>query len=128
MAELEVDGDTVRLRLRPSEKWASLRRHDIVLRRDQITSVEVVDRPFRALRGLRAPGTGVPGVIAMGVWRGRGVKDFVLLRRGQRGLVLTLSGDAPYRRMVVGIADPEAAAALVAPDGSAAPAWRTIEP
>ena len=38
-----------------------------------------VQQPFRELSGLRAPGTGLPGVIALGTWRGRGQKDFAAL-------------------------------------------------
>jgi hypothetical protein len=60
--------------------------------------------PFRDLRGIRAPGTGLPGVIALGTWRYRGGKDFAALYRGGPALVIELDG-AEYRRLLVSAHD-----------------------
>ncbi len=47
-----------------------------------VRSVEVVPDGFAALRGLRAPGLGLPGLRAIGTWRRRGTRTYVSVRRG----------------------------------------------
>jgi hypothetical protein len=88
-------------------------------RRARPSPVEVSADPWRALRGLRAPGTGLPGVIALGTWRRRGRKDFVALRGRGPGVVVHLR-DGPFGRLLVSAGDAEAVAAAIraAADGS----------
>ena len=60
-------------------------------------------------RGFRAPGTGVPGLIALGTWRGRRGRQFWNVRRGRRVLVIDLRGSG-LTRLVLQIPEPEAVA------------------
>jgi hypothetical protein len=61
--------------------------------------VWVVDKPFSEIEGIRSPGTGVPGVIALGTCRARGRRDFVAVSRGERGAVIEIdAGNTKYRR------------------------------
>ncbi len=53
-----------------------------------------------AVRGLRAPGTGVPGRVALGTWRRWHGKDFVAAYRHDPGVVIDLV-DQPYDRVVI---------------------------
>jgi hypothetical protein len=61
---------------------------------------------------MRAPGTGWPGVIALGTRRGSFGKDFAAVSRDRPAVVLELD-DAEFSRLVLCVADPDAAAAAV---------------
>ena len=60
--------------------------------RSAITAAEAVPSGLAVLRGLRAPGLGLPGVRAIGTWRARGEKSYVSVRRDQPALRLRLTG------------------------------------
>jgi hypothetical protein len=72
----------------------------------------VLDAPMSRARGLRAPGTGVPGLVAYGTYRGCGWKDFLAMRRGQRAIRLSLTGHE-FASIVLGVKDPEGLARRV---------------
>jgi hypothetical protein len=57
-----------------------------------VRQIRSVDDTWGELRGLRAPGTGVPGVIAVGTRRGSGVKDFAVVHGRGPGLVVDMEG------------------------------------
>lgn len=104
MAELLVDDTHIHVLLSPLEKLGALR-GDLSVPRSAVAAARSTDRPFAELRGLRAPGTGWPGVIALGTWRGRRGKDFVAIRRGDpEAVVLELEG-ADHARIIIGVAD-----------------------
>ena len=71
---------------------------------ESVVSVEPSESLRSRLRGLRAPGTGIPGVVALGTWRYSGGKDFAAVYRG-RGVVVELSG-APWQRLLVSTSEP----------------------
>src|SRR3954471_21668978 len=99
MATLRREGDELVVLLNDLEKIGGLGGGPRVPL-SAIRDVRVTDNPFRELRGLRAPGTGIPGVIALGTWRYRGGKDFAALYRGGPAVVVELEG-APLRRLLV---------------------------
>jgi|1185.fasta_scaffold723316_2 hypothetical protein len=103
MATLRREGDELVVLLNDLEKIGGLRSGPRVPL-SAIRDVRVTDNPFRELRGLRAPGTGIPGVIALGTWRYRGGKDFAALYRGGPAVVVELEG-APLRRLLVSAHD-----------------------
>jgi len=73
-----------------------------------ITQVAVEPDVWQALRGIRAPGTGIPGVIAYGTRRYSGGRDLVLVTGGHRpGLRVDFDQRAPYSRLVISSADPQ---------------------
>ncbi|WP_427870294.1 hypothetical protein [Leucobacter luti] len=90
MARVEVHKDRVIIRLTASERVASLRRRDVVLDRSAIVSAIVTDDPWVWIRGVRSPGTYVPGRLAAGTWRSLSGRDFVLARSGRRAVVIDL--------------------------------------
>jgi hypothetical protein len=104
MARVGREGDELVVRLNDLEKAGALR-GDVRVPLSAVRAVTVSERPFRDLRGLRAPGAGLPGVIALGTWRYRGGKDFAALYRGGPALVVELDEDAPYRRLLVSAHD-----------------------
>lgn len=114
MASLHVTADSVHLRLTTGEKIGALS-GDVHIPRHAITDVEVVDDPLRAMRGIRSPGLDLPGVIKAGTWRGGGRgRQFVAVRRGRRGVRLSLHGHR-YDEVLVAVDDPEGIAAQLAP-------------
>jgi hypothetical protein len=106
MATLETDGDALVVRLSAFERLAALR-GDVRVPLSAITSVEIEPDPWSALRGIRAPGTGWPGVIAYGVWRFSGGRDFVLVRSRRPAVRIDLDGASTFARLLITIDDPE---------------------
>jgi len=85
-----VDGTELVLHLTGVEKAEGFHR-DIRVPLSAVSAVRVVDSAWQGeLRGMRAPGTGLPDVIAVGTRRGGFGKDFAAVhgtgrRRGARG-------------------------------------------
>lgn len=65
-----------------------------------VQDVRQVEDRWPELRGIRAPGTGIPGRIAVGTRRGGFGKDFVVVHGKGPGVVIELSA-AEYQRLVV---------------------------
>ncbi|MFL5926654.1 MAG: hypothetical protein ACJ77E_06945 [Gaiellaceae bacterium] len=103
MATLRREGGELVVLLNDLEKIGGLRSGPRVPL-SAVRDVRVTENPFRELRGLRAPGTGVPGVIALGTWRYRGGKDFAALYRGGPAVVVELDG-AKLSRLLVSAHD-----------------------
>ena len=103
MALLRREGPELVVVLNDLEKAGALR-GDVRVPASSVRDVRVADAPFGELQGMRAPGTGLPGVIALGTWRGNGYKDFVALYRGGPAVVVELEG-ARWRRLLVSAHD-----------------------
>ena len=88
--------------------------------------MRVVRDVLGQVRGLRMPGAGVPGRVAIGTWRGhadgRPFHDFVLVRTPGPGVVITTAGD--YDRILLGSEDPEQLAAELGAERARASAGR----
>lgn len=110
MVDVNVEGSTLRVELSAREKVACLR-GDLVVDRTLVEGARVSDEPFDLVRGIRAPGVGLPRIVALGRWRHRSGTDLVVLRRGDRAVVIDLTEEAPYRRLLLGVPDPERVAA-----------------
>ena len=65
-----------------------MHRKDVVIDRSAITTAIITDDPWVWLRGVRAPGTHVPGKRAYGTWRNLAGREFVLARRGRAAVVI----------------------------------------
>ncbi len=71
--------------------------------------VDVGVSPRKGLvKGFRAPGTYLPGVMTAGTFRSRGEKDLWMAGRAEKVLVIELH-DERYRHVIVQVEDPEAA-------------------
>ena len=78
-----------------------------------VEDVAVTETPFKELRGQRAPGTGIPRVIALGTWRtSRRQKGFAAVYRGKRGVLVRLR-DHEFEWLCVSADDPEEIAARI---------------
>ena len=107
-----MDGTDLVLHLSGVEKAEGLHR-DIRVPLRAVSAVRVVDSAWSGeLRGWRAPGTGVPNVIAVGTRRGGFGKDFAAVHGTGPAVVVELEG-AEYGRLVLTADDAEATAAPV---------------
>ena len=105
MAELQVDGDSVRLVLSRAEHWEGFR-GDLDAPLASVTAVRRSDDLWSELRGIRAPGTGIPGVIAVGTRRGEFGKDFAAVHGKGPGVVVEFGGQE-FGRWVLSVDDPD---------------------
>ena len=110
MATLAVEGDRLVLHLSVLERIGGMVGGDIDMPLSAVTAVRVAPNPSKELRGVRSPGTGWPGVIALGHRRGKGVHDFAAVYRNRPSVVVELEGQR-FDRLVVSCDDPEAVAA-----------------
>lgn len=101
------DGDLV-LSLTRGERLGGFRRA-IRVPLSAVEAVAVTDRPFSELSGVRAPGTGIPRVIALGTWRGRGEKGFAAVYRGTPGVVVRLR-NSEFAWLCISTDDPQGVA------------------
>ena len=112
MATLAVESDRLVLHLSSLERLGGLVGGDISVPLDAIRGVRVAPDPWQELRGMRAPGTGWPGLIALGHRRGGGGHDFAAVYHHRPAVVVELDGQR-FDRLVVSCDDPEAVAAAL---------------
>lgn len=105
MARLETADGMLAVELSWPERILALRGRTLVPLAD-VASVGVTDNLIGAVRGLRAPGTGIPGLVAVGTFRGRGWRDLVVAAGRGPGVVVTMVAGAAWRRILV--RDPQA--------------------
>lgn len=67
---------------------------------------------IRDRKGVRAPGTHVPGVITAGTWQHEGERIFWDVRNPEKAIVIELA-DERYTRLVVEVDDPRAVVTLI---------------
>jgi len=111
MADLRAEGDQLVLHLRSMEKAEGFH-GDIRVPLSAVTDVRAVDDAWPELRGIRAPGTGLPDVIAVGTRRGSFGKDFAAVHGKGPAVVVELAG-AEYGRLVVSADDAAAVASSI---------------
>ena len=106
MADLVVDGTFLSLAMSRVEHLEGFR-GDLRAPLDSVTSVRAADDPWSELRGMRAPGTGLPGVIAVGTRRGSFGKDFAAVHGKGPAVVVEFAGQE-FQRWVLTVDDPTA--------------------
>jgi hypothetical protein len=108
MAELAIHGDELVVRLSRLERVAALHT-DIRVPLSAVRSICAEPDPWAALRGMRAPGTGLPGMIAYGVRRMTGARpDFAAVWGRRPAVRVELAPGSQYGRLVVTVTDPAA--------------------
>lgn len=99
MARLLIEKENLHLSLSGWEQFGSLHA-DIRVPLRHVVKVEVSDSPWRLLRGIRAPGTGLPRVIMLGTMRWNKKKDFCAIYR-RRPVVVVHLRDEAFARLIV---------------------------
>jgi hypothetical protein len=112
MAKLIINDRNVTVSLSVVEKLEALH-GDVTVPRSAVAQVRTVPDGMVEVHGLRAPGTGLPGVIKVGTWRNREGNTFAVCHGRRPAIVLDLVG-ASYNRLVVTLDDPEHAMRLLA--------------
>lgn len=111
MAAVEIDGSDLVVRLSALEQLAAFRFGEVRIPLATVAAATVEPNAWAALRGIRAPGTGIPNVIAYGTRRFSGGKDLALVRGGRGpALRVDLDDGAPFSRLVITVPDPQAQA------------------
>lgn len=81
-----------------------------------VQHVEVLEDALSAVHGVRAPGTGFPGMVAVGTYRHDGGKSFAVIHHDTpRGVRVALQG-ADFTELIVGCTEPETVAARISTD------------
>src|SRR5580692_4895006 len=111
MATVIVEGSNVVVKMSDVEKFEAVHT-DVHVPLSAVHDVRAVDDAWPELRGIRAPGTGIPGVIAVGTRRGSFGKDFAAVHGRGPAVVVDLEG-AAYARLVVTTPDAESTAAAI---------------
>ena len=99
------DGELI-VQLSMLEKLGALHA-DVHVPVSQVVTARVVEHPWGALRGVRLPGTGIPGVIMLGTRRGRFGADFAAVYHDGPAVAVELR-DAGFSRLIVTVDDPAA--------------------
>ena len=100
MAILVIDGDEIRLKLSLPEQLGAFWPAPTA-RLDQVESVQFRENLWttECMQGVRAPGTGFPYVVMIGVMRRLKTKDFCVIKRKKPGVIITFSS-GPFQRWI----------------------------
>ena len=105
MADLVIDGTSLTLAMSRIEHLEGFR-GDLHAPLTAVAVVRAVEDPWAELRGMRAPGTGLPGVIAVGTRRGSFGKDFAAVHGKGPAVVVEFVGQE-FERWVLTVDDPD---------------------
>jgi hypothetical protein len=107
VAQLQLHQDQLVVRLTALEQLAAMRR-EVRVPLGSVVRICADSDPWSSLRGVRSPGTGIPGVVAYGVRRlTGGAPDFAAIHGRGPAVRVELAPDAPFGRLVVTVADPD---------------------
>lgn len=107
MAQLKIIDNEITLELSFWERIGSLH-GSLRVPVSSIAKIEFVDNLWsnKVLRGLRAPGTGIPHVLLLGTMRGRNYRDFTAIKGRGAGVVLSLT-EGPFKRWIFTLCQPK---------------------
>jgi hypothetical protein len=106
VAEVRLEGAEIVVALTAFEKVEAVH-GEVRLPFTALRDAEVLDDAIHAVHGLRAPGTGVPGVVAVGTFRDGAKKLFAVVHHNTpRGVQLRFEG-GDFDEVIVGCDSPE---------------------
>ncbi len=104
MAHISITDSQLTVRLRGINRiWAMRRAVTVPL--SQVRGATADPGARREFKGRRSPGLHIPGLAAVGTFHRDGDRTLWQVYRGNRAVVIQLSG-APYDRLIVEVADP----------------------
>ena len=101
MVTLLLDSTRLEVVLSATERALAFHKGNVIIPRETIAKVQLIDDPWTWVRGIQSPGTRLPGVIAMGTWKSVNGEDFVIVRRRRPGVVIDLEGHPEFDRVVL---------------------------
>jgi hypothetical protein len=110
MARLDYAEGVLWLHLSLLERFGASIKQDFGVLLTAVRQIRVADDPWSELRGLRAPGTAVKGVVALGTRRHSLGRDFVAVYGHGPAVVIELVG-VHYAKLVVTAREAESVAA-----------------
>lgn len=115
MVDVHIEDDRVKLEVRGLHRLWALKR-EVTFPRSAVRAVRRLppDAFNGWWKGLRVPGTMIPGVIVAGTYYKSGERHFWDVRRANRAIEIDLEG-GPFDRVFVEVDDPEAAVQLLEP-------------
>jgi hypothetical protein len=101
MAKVIEEGNNLILKLSMWEKIGGVHK-DLVISKDKLVKKTVFQNPWskEVLKGVRAPGTGIPYVILLGSMRYKGGKDFTAIYK-RRPVTVYEFKDYSFKRWIV---------------------------
>ena len=99
MARITVAGSNLRLTMTRAEKLQTLH-SDIEVPLAHVASVDPTHDLWSHIRGVRAPGTGIPFRLLLATMRFKGGRDFCIAHYGKPGVVVNLR-DENFERLLV---------------------------
>ena len=101
MAQIYDQGENLILKLSLWEKLGSFHK-DLKVSKDNLISKQVIENPWsrQVLKGMRAPGTGIPYFVLLGTMRYKDGKDFTAIYRRKPVTVYEFK-DYEYKRWIV---------------------------
>ncbi|MFC1554552.1 hypothetical protein ACFL7D_07960 [candidate division KSB1 bacterium] len=111
MVNITVEGDRVVFSVQGLHKVLALK-SGIEVSRSHIVSAYTDESVFTFYKGMRVPGTHIPGVITAGTFRKDGKKIFWDVFRKKNAVVVALA-EEDYDRFVIEVEDPVAAMNLL---------------
>ncbi|MEV4772025.1 hypothetical protein [Micromonospora humida] len=111
MASVRIDGDDLVVEIEGMDRLWSLKSR-LVIPLANVCGATADPGIAAEPKGLRAPGTSLPGVITAGTFHQDGERVFWNIRDGARAVVIELA-DEHYDRLVVEVVDPAATVALI---------------
>ncbi|MER7499646.1 hypothetical protein [Nonomuraea pusilla] len=111
MARVQIDGDTLTVVIEGLDKlWALKSSLSIPL--SNVRGATADPGIVMESKGIRAPGTHLPGVITAGTFHVDGERVFWDVQNAAKAIVIQLA-DERYARLVVQVDDPRATVALI---------------
>ena len=107
MAIVKVDGDELILELSFWERVGALH-SSLRVSKSAVTKIEFIDNLWSSevLRGVRAPGTGIPYKVLLGTMRGRNYRDFTAIKGRGAGVEICLN-EGPFERWIFTLRQPK---------------------
>jgi len=111
VADVSIENGVLRIDLTVPERVLSLHGRTVEIPIGNITDMRPVEDVMSEIRGLKMPGTRLPGSLAIGTWQGQDDReafhDFVVVHEDGPGVVISAQ-DSEYDRVVLGNEDPDA--------------------
>lgn len=111
MAQVSIAGDDLVVEIEGMEKLWSLKSR-LVIPLGNVRGATADPGIAAEPKGVRAPGTNMPGVLTAGTFHQDGERVFWNIRDGARAVVIALA-DERYARLVIEVADPASTVALI---------------
>jgi hypothetical protein len=109
-ATIEVAEESVRVRLHGFDALLALCR-EVVVPRSAVVAVRAAAKADVPAKGIRLPGTSVPGLVRAGSFGTGPRRELWDVRRASSYLVLDLAPGQRFHRIVLEVTDPDAEAA-----------------